>query len=63
MPTITHNRLNRLAEAEEKGSTAAGAIGVNGLLRDFYRQSEAKKTSSSTIKTAAKNTYVVRKNT
>lgn len=36
-------KLRRLAAAEAGLSTAVGTVGVNEMLLNFYRQSEAKK--------------------
>ena len=38
-------QLRRLAAAEDQGSTAAGAIGVNAMLLDFHRQNEKRQRS------------------
>jgi hypothetical protein len=35
---MSPEKLNELADAEARSSTAAGAVGVNRLLLEFHRQ-------------------------
>jgi predicted amino acid dehydrogenase len=42
MKEAARDRLDRLADAEDLGTTAVGLGGVNGILFEFYQQTDSK---------------------